>query len=150
MPTEDGRPDGSNWLTPYLTVADADASLDFYERAFGFGRGLTMPDSNGRTVHASMTYQGSTIVMFAPEGAMAGSTMRTPVHSGSETPINFYVYCPDVDALTAQAREAGAAVLAEPQDMFWGDRMVQLRDPDGYYWSFATNVGEFDASKAPF
>jgi uncharacterized glyoxalase superfamily protein PhnB len=33
--------------------------------------------------------------------------------------------------------------------MFWGDRMVRLRDPDGYLWSFATKVGEFDPSKMP-
>lgn len=40
-------------------------------------------------------------------------------------------------------------MLAEPEDMFSGDRMVQLPDPDGYPWSFATVVGAFDPSKVP-
>lgn len=75
--------------------------------------------------------------------------MRTPAHMGIELPLNLYVYCPDVDALTTRARDAGAEVLAEPADMFWGDRMVSLRDPDGYLWSFATNIGEFDPSRVP-
>jgi PhnB protein len=149
MPTEQGRPEGANWLTPYITVADADAALGFYQRAFGFEPGLAMPGADGRTAHASMTYQGATLLMFAPEGAWGDSGMHTPAHSGAEPPLDFYVYCPDVDALTARARGAGAEVLAEPEQMFWGDRMVRLRDPDGYLWSFATNVGPFDPSKAP-
>ncbi len=149
MPTEQGRPEGASWLTPYITVADADAALDFYQRAFGFERGFTMPGADGRTVHASMTYQGTTLLMFSPEGAWGNDTMRTPAHSGAEPPFNFYVYCPDVDALTDRARNAGAEVLSEPEEMFWGDRMASLRDPDGYLWSFATNVGEFDPSKVP-
>ena len=33
--------------------------------------------------------------------------------------------------------------------MFWGDRIAQFSDPDGYRWMFATNVADFDASKAP-
>ena len=149
MSAEQGRPEGANWLTPYITVADADASIDFYQRAFGFERGFTMPDADGRTLHASMDYQGTTLLMFAPEGAWNDTSMRPPVHTNTELPLDFYVYCPDVDALTARAREAGAEVLSEPEDMFWGDRMVRLRDPDGYLWSFATNIGEFDPSKVP-
>jgi uncharacterized glyoxalase superfamily protein PhnB len=149
MAAVQGRPRGASWLTPYLTVADADASLNFYQHAFGFERGGAMPGKNGRTVHASMNYQGATVVMFSPEGAGGDDTMRTPAHSGVELPLNFYVYCADVDALTARARAAGAQVLMEPEDMFWGDRMSQIRDPDGYVWSFATNVGEFDPARMP-
>mgnify|MGYP000222496572 CR=1 FL=1 len=149
MAAEKGLPEGANWLTPYLTVADPDASLDFYQRAFGFERGFTMAGPQGKTVHGSMNYQGATLLMFGPEGMGNNSDMRTPAHGGTEIPINLYVYCPDVDALSARARDAGAEVLAEPEDMFWGDRMVLLRDPDGYLWSFATKVGEFDPSRVP-
>jgi uncharacterized glyoxalase superfamily protein PhnB len=149
MPTEQGLPAGANWLTPYLTVADADASLDFYQRAFGFEPGFTMPGTDGHTVHAGMNYHGAGLVMFAPEDAWGDSGIHTPAHSGAAPPLDLYVYCDDVDALTVRAREAGAEVLMEPEDMFWGDRMARLRDPDGYLWSFATKVGEFDASKAP-
>jgi uncharacterized glyoxalase superfamily protein PhnB len=139
-------PPDSNWLMPYLTVNDAVASLEFYERAFGFKRGEVMTDKEGQIVHAGMTWQGRTIMMFAPESA--DSPMRTPVHLGMEMPLSFYVYCADVDGLTKRALEAGARILAEPEDMFWGDRMNRIADPDGYLWVFATRVGEFEASKA--
>jgi uncharacterized glyoxalase superfamily protein PhnB len=34
--------------------------------------------------------------------------------------------------------------------MFWGDRLCKLMDPDGIIWNFATNVADFDPSKAPY
>lgn len=149
MATEKGRPAGMNWLIPYLTVSDVEASIDFCHRAFGFESEGTVPGPDGRIMHASMKYQGATVIMFSPEGSMGDQTMRTPAHMGVELPMNLYVYCPDVDALAAQARAAGAVILQGPEDMFWGDRWVGLRDPDGYFWSFATNIGAFDPSKIP-
>jgi PhnB protein len=142
-------PDDANWLTPYLTVGDAQQSLDFYERAFGFGRGNVLPGEDGSIMHAEMTWQGKGVVMFSPESAASDMPMKTPAHSGVDPPMVLYVYCADVDALTARARQGGATVLSEPQDMFWGDRMATFRDPDGYLWSFATRVGELDLSKMP-
>jgi len=52
-------------------------------------------------------------------------------------------------ALYKRATAAGAVSKSPPQEMFWGDRVCQLTDPDGHSWTFATNVGDFDPSKAP-
>ena len=147
MQTNEILPPGACWLTPYLTVTDAEHSLHFYSQAFGFGRGRVVPGPGGTIIHAEMTYQGKTVVMFTPEGPW--SPMRTPAHSGCRMPLNFYVYCANVDRLAERARKAGAMTLAEPLDMFWGDRVVQLQDSDGYLWTFATKVGEMDLSKMP-
>ena len=46
----------------------------------------------------------------------------------------------DVDATMAQAQRAGATLTMPAQDMFWGDRYGQLRDPFGHHWSVATHV----------
>jgi PhnB protein len=145
---EDILPPEANWLTPYLTVADVEKSLAFYAAAFGFGRGNVVPGPQGGIMHAEMTWQGKNVIMFAPESAAAGeSPMKAPTHSCLQMPLVLYVYCADVDALTERARQAGATLLAGPEDMFWGDRVVRLRDPDGYLWSFATRVGAFDPAK---
>lgn len=144
MHEKEPLPVGVNWLTPYLTVSDVEASLEFYEEAFGFSRGSTMTGPGRGILHAEMTYQGKTIIMFSPEGAW--SPMRTPAHGGGEPSFSLYVYCADVDGLARQARAAGATVLAEPEEMFWGDRMVRLRDPDGYLWSFASKAHAIDRS----
>ena len=148
MGEKDVLPEGANWLTPYLTVEDPSASINFYEKSFGFNRGNVMEGKDGNIMHVEMGYQGNTIIMFAPENAW-GSTMKTPAHSNIEPPINLYVYCENVDSIVNQARGSGANVLMEPVDMFWGDRIAKILDPDGYSWTFATKVGEFDPSKMP-
>ena len=75
--------------------------------------------------------------------------MQAPVTSGAENPIVLYVPCRKVDDVTARARAAGATIASEPEDMFWGERVVRIADPDGYIWCFAAKVGKFDPHKMP-
>lgn len=149
MSTPAWLPANANPLTPYLTVANAEAALDFYHRAFGFVAGeMKMRDDAGRVVHAELYYEGRSIAMCAPEGAW-GSPDLTPKHTGTRLPMNFYVYCADVDRVVTQAQAAGAVIERPPEDQFWGDRTAMIVDPDGYLWMFATKVGEFDPAKMP-
>jgi uncharacterized glyoxalase superfamily protein PhnB len=137
------RPAGSPWMIPYMTVKDAGKALDFYERAFGFKKKNTMADKEGRVLHAEMEWRDAWI-MFGPEGN-PGNSCRSPATSGTPAPIGLYLYCDDVDALFARATAAGAKGDVPPADMFWGDRMCKVTDPDGYGWSFATHTGKTSA-----
>jgi len=144
---KDGRPADWPGLTPYMTVRDAGASLKFYESAFGFKvTGTVMRNDAGAVMHAGMRL-GDSAIMFAPQGM--SSDMRPPAASGAPDSLSLYVYVADVDSLAARAERAGAMVLQRPADQFWGDRIAVFKDPDGYHWTFATNVGAFDAEKAP-
>jgi uncharacterized glyoxalase superfamily protein PhnB len=49
-----------------------------------------------------------------------------------------YLFYDDVDAHCARSRAAGADVLLEPADPFWGDRLYCAVDPEGQFWMFAT------------
>ena len=153
MSKQNWMPETGALLAPYLTVRDTEATVKLYAEAFGFETDNVMPGPGGKPVHVDMTYQGKTIVMFSPEETPWGS-MQAPVTSGTETPIGFYLYCEDVDkqykqALAAGCEAAGVGDVIGPEDMFWGDRIAVVRDPDGYTWTLATKVGEFDPSKAP-
>lgn len=142
----DGRPGDWPALSPYMTVRDAQVSLDFYASAFGFkSENEPMRDAQGTIQHAGMRL-GEACIMFAPMGM--GSDMKPPRDSGG-IGLSLYVYVADVDAHYRQAVAAGAEVLQVPADQFWGDRIACYVDPDGYHWTFATNIGGFDASKAP-
>lgn len=135
------------WMIPYITVKSAEAALDYYEKAFGFERTDTLPGPDGKIWHAAMKHQGEVILMLSPHGSMG---FPVPPPGAKDMPFHFYVYTPDVDALYQQiARAGGCQFHMVPQDMFWGDRMMVLTDPDGYKWSFATKVREFDPSKVP-
>jgi PhnB protein len=140
------RPAGTPWLSPYLTVKNADNAIDFYQRAFGFEKKFAMKGPDGTTGHVEMTYRDS-LIMFGPERPQM--PCKAPITLGVAPPVALYVYNDDVDALFAQAKAAGATVGDPPQDMFYGDRVCKLIDPDGHIWYFATNVADFDPSKAP-
>ncbi len=142
------KPADANWLTPYLMVQDAENTLAFYQRAFGFAQGTVLRADDGRIVHAEARYMDTLIVMFATEGTF-GSEQKAPATSEVASPIGLYLYCENVDMLMARAVQAGAEQLGPVEEMFWGDRVGRLRDLDGYVWNFATKVAEFDPDKVP-
>lgn len=148
MTKRPARQQGYPWLIPYLTVKDADAALVFYQKAFGFEKRMAIPGPDGTTGHAEMTWHDA-MVMFGKVPESSECPSKPPAKTGVVSPIVPYLYCEDVDALYARATAAGAEGLKPPQDMFYGDRVCTLKDPDGYWWNFATNVADFDPSKAP-
>jgi uncharacterized glyoxalase superfamily protein PhnB len=125
-------------LSPYLAVKSSEQALEFYERAFGFQKRFAMARPDGRLGHVEMTWQEA-LLMFGPESPEF--PCQVPASSGTSSPLSLYVYCDDVDTLFARATAAGAEAVRPPEDQFWGDRMCQLRDPDGYLWCFATHKG---------
>ena len=148
MSDSDFLPNGVNMLTPYIAVSDVQASFEFYEKAFGFERGLTLKGKDGEIAHAEMQHCGKLLMMMSAIFSEE-RPMRPPVKSGEPVAVNFYVHCPDVDMLINQARLAGATILDEPADQFWGERTGSVKDPDGYVWTFATRKGDFNPEDVP-
>lgn len=46
-------------------------------------------------------------------------------------------YKEDVDKVIELARNTGAKIVKEPQDVFWGGYHAYFADLDGYYWEVA-------------
>ena len=145
MADRPAKAEGMNWLTPYLTVKDLKAAIDYYEKTFGFKTTMTMPDKDGNLAHAEMQYRDC-IMMLGSECPDAGSKSPTTL-SGS--PVAFYLYVDGVDAFYEKVKAAGAKVTREIADQFWGDRMFAVKCPEGHQWTFAQNVADYDPSKAP-
>jgi hypothetical protein len=60
-----------------------------------------------------------------------------------ETPGFFRLYVADANATYEQAIRAGATLVTEVTELFWGDRVGRVRDPFGNIWwlqSHATDV----------
>jgi PhnB protein len=146
MANRPAKPANMPWMLPALTVKDADASVAFYEKAFGFEKRFSMPGPDGRTFHAELGWRDTAFMIGLENDA---GPCKSPATLGIRPSSSLYVYCDDVDALFQRATAAGAAVDMPPQDQFWGDRMCSVIDRDGYIWCFATNVADFDPQKAP-
>jgi uncharacterized glyoxalase superfamily protein PhnB len=120
-------PDGYHSVTPSLAVNGAAKLIDFVREAFGAEEAFRMATPTGEIMHAEVRI-GDSVVML-------NDAMRQ-----SPTTSSLFLYVADVDRVYQRALKAGATSLAEPANMFWGDRMAQVRDQFGNQWSIATHV----------
>lgn len=129
-------PDGYEGLTPYLSVNDGEAAIEFYKKAFGATEVMRMPGPGGKGIgHADLELFGRMHVMLADEYPDMGHT--SPRTLGG-SPVLLHIYVEDVDATVAKAVAAGAKLTRPVEDQFYGDRSGGLEDPFGHKWYFAT------------
>ena len=129
-------PENMPRVTPYLLYEDVAASLDWLTRAFGFQERMRLPGPDGKITHAEMELADGVIMLGCP-----GPDYQNPKRVGHVTQ-NLYVYVDvdDVDKHFEHAREAGATILNEPEDQFYGDRRYGVEDREGHHWFFAQHV----------
>jgi uncharacterized glyoxalase superfamily protein PhnB len=131
-------------IVPALCYADPNAAVAFLESAFGFELGLSVTDTNGRIQHAELGYGGGRI-MLGPMGWADWAKSPNSV-SGANTQ-SVHVEVTGIDAHCARARAAGAEILAEPADQFYGHRTYRARDCEGHVWTFGQPVREVSAAE---
>ncbi len=133
MPDVKPIPDGYTAITPYLIVEDAAGFLDFLTNAFGAVERLRIPMGEELIGHAEVEIGGAAVML---------SDAAPPDFPVSSAQIHLYVE--DVDAVYAQAVNAGATSESEPADQFYGDRIARVADPSGNVWSIASHVEDVD------
>lgn len=122
-----------------IYVPDVAASLQFFERAFGFRR---------RFLHESGMYgeleTGATTLSFAAHemGEMNFPAGHVAAHS-SAVPLGMEVafVADDVRLAHAKALQAGALELAAPQEKPWGQVVSYVRCPDGSLVELCSAMG---------
>lgn len=120
-------------------VDDVNASVAFYEKAFRLKR---------RFIHESDQYAemetGSTALAFAsnklgsmnfPDGFRRNSISKEPAG------IEIVLVTGDVEAAYEYATGYGAAKVAVPKIMPWGQMMAYVRDLDGVLVEIASPMG---------
>jgi PhnB protein len=129
-------PDGYETITPYLSVKDGEAAIEFYRKAFGATEVMRMPGPQGKGVgHADLVLFGRMHLMLADEYPEMGHV--SPQTLGG-SPVLLHIYVEDVDATVERAIAAGAKLTRPLRDEFYGDRSGGIEDPFGHHWSFAT------------
>ena len=119
-------------LTPHIAIADKRASeaIEFYKQAFGAVEQVRMPAEDGvRLMHAHLLLNGSSLMMHDDFPEYSGEAMAAP--SG----VTLHLQVDDADRWYDRAIAAGATSVMAPENMFWGDRYAQVKDPFGHLWS---------------
>lgn len=119
-----------------LYVDDVKATLDFYEKAFGFKIGF---------LHEGGDYgeliTGETKLAFSAKSLMRGLG-KTPGDATVKAPVFELAFeTDDVDGDFAKALATGATEVSEPTDQPWGQRISYVSDPNGFMIEICSPVG---------
>jgi PhnB protein len=125
-------------LFAYLRVKDAPRAIEFYGKAFGATEKFRLVEPGGRVGHAELDFGGTTL-MLSEEYPEYG--IRGPASIGA-TGVSIHLHVDDADALIRRAVAAGATVVREPQDHFYGERSGTVRDPFGHEWNIGHSLEE--------
>ncbi len=126
-------PEGSPRILARLAYEDVASGVGFLERAFGFRerKDARIENPDGSIALTEMDVVDSRIMV----GAVGAHGIGSPKRVGVATQA-LIVYVDDVDRHFERAKAAGADVISEPEDQFWGDRRYEARDAEGHLWSF--------------
>ena len=117
-----------------LGVRDIARARRFYEQGLGWHRDsgqddIAMYQSGGMVVALYEWPKLAEDAGVSAEGnGFRGATMAYNARSKDE-----------VKSVLEEARAAGATVLVEPRDTFWGGYDAYFADPDGHLWEVAWN-----------
>ncbi|WP_428631192.1 VOC family protein [Sphingopyxis sp.] len=119
-------------LTPHIAIANSRASeaIEFYKKAFAATELARMAADDGvRLMHAHLLINGASLMMHDefPE--------YVENESGPPDGVTLHLQVDDADAWFNRAVAAGASVVMPLDNMFWGDRYGQIKDPFGHQWS---------------
>ncbi|SEH64175.1 PhnB protein [Mycolicibacterium rutilum] len=129
-------------VSPMLTVSDGAAAIDFYVKAFDAEELGRVPGPDGKKLfHAALRLNGALVMLNDDFPEMNDGKSVVPEALGG-SPVTIHLTVDDVDAKFQKAVDAGATVVMPLQDMFWGDRYGELRDPFGHLWSMGQPIRE--------
>ena len=130
-------PYGRPAMVPGVFYKDAWAALDWLERAFGFERSMVITGANGEFGHSEMTFAGGLIYV----GTEWAEFVASPASVGGKNTQTIHVHVQaGIEAHCDRARSAGAVILQEPTDQFYGDRTYRARDFEGHVWTFSQSI----------
>ena len=124
-------------LISALSYRDPRAALTWLEKAFGFEVAMLIEDADGNVAHSEMRH-GDSLVMIGSEWS---ADHASPASIGGKNTQTVHIQLTtDVNAHCERARAAGAEIIMEPEDQFYGDRSYRCRDPEGHVWTVGQTV----------
>ena len=124
-----------------LGVDDLDRSLEFYRDGLGWEtRGIVGQEFENGAVAFFELQSGIQLALW-PRASISrdtGIAVGAPDRTGFTLGHNVNSAA-EVDAVIAQARAAGARIVKEPAETFWGGYAAYFEDPDQHLWEVAWN-----------
>ncbi len=124
-----------------LAVSDLENALSFYRD----GLGLPTEGIVGREFeHGAVAFfdlsDGLKLAIWAQDDLVHDTGLpKTPICTTAVSIGHNVLRREDVDAIMRKASSAGAKLVKEPQDTFYGGYAGYFTDPDGHLWEIVWN-----------
>lgn len=124
-----------------LAVSDLENALSFYRD----GLGLPTEGIVGREFeHGAVAFfdlsDGLKLAIWAQDDLVHDTGLpKTPICTTAVSIGHNVLRREDVDAIMRKALSAGAKLVKEPQDTFYGGYAGYFTDPDGHLWEIVWN-----------
>jgi PhnB protein len=116
-------------LTPFLTVKDARAVVEFYKKAFGATELSRQSTPTGQFI-IEMSIDGERF--YAVDENPAAFNVSPTTLGGTSVRISLIVA--DPDAVADRAVGAGGKIVFPVADQPYGMRQGRIADPAGHHW----------------
>ena len=124
-----------------IGVDDLEKSLTFYRDGLGLKTEGIVGEEFEYGAVAFFNLQNGVQLALWPRKSIAHDTgLPLQPASATEFTIGHNVASKkEVDAAMSQAKKAGAKIIKQAQDTFWGGYAGYFQDPDGHLWEIAWN-----------
>jgi uncharacterized glyoxalase superfamily protein PhnB len=124
-----------------LGVDDLESALAFYRDGLGFAtEGIIGKEFEHGAVVFIDLQSGLKLALWPRKSLAHDSGLALAAPSATEISIGHNVASKaEVDAVMAQARQAGAVIVKPAQDTFWGGYAGYFQDADGHLWEVVWN-----------
>jgi uncharacterized glyoxalase superfamily protein PhnB len=124
-------------FTSSVIYQDNRAALLWLEGAFGFETSMVVTDDKDEIVHAEMRFGSGIVNIAQPWSAQT----KSPRSAGGANTQQIHVQLDaDIDGHCEKARKAGATIVQEPADQFYGSRTYRCLDHEGHVWTFGQST----------
>ena len=124
-----------------LTVDDLERAVRFYRDGLGLPtQGIVGQQFEHGAVAFFDLAHGLRLALWPRASLAHDSGLAVGPRSATEVCLAHNVAArEEVDAVMAQANDAGAAIVKPAQETFWGGYAGYFQDPDGHLWEVAFN-----------
>lgn len=124
-----------------LGVESLERSLAFYRDGLGLAtQGIVGTESEYGAVAFFDLQSGMKLALWPRESIARDANLSKSPRSPTDFTLGHNVNSKDeVDALMMQARKAGARIVKDATDTFWGGYAGYFQDPDDHLWEILWN-----------
>ena len=120
-----------------LFYRDPRAALAWLERAFGFEQVMVVVNDDGQIGHSEMRFGDGLLYV----GREWDERHKSPAGLNGVNTQSIHVQLQSgIDEHYARAKAAGAIIVREIGDQFYGDRVYGAADPEGHIWTFGQTL----------